>query len=372
MVFNHPWFAVPDEDGRFELPAVPPGDREITAWHERLGDTTLPSARRVAAVLLPPTSSFPSPNSETAAAAGRPHAGGDLRHRRHHSVGGLHRADGRRARPRSRGGNREAERRRRRCSRRSRRARQQEQLAAIATARREPDAQGGARHLLHGSAPSTGLPAEQEQSLRDTVTRRSGEAGDAAPAPTSLAILDASGRIFASAGPSRRALARRTSTSTHPGRAPTTFQDIAVAAAGRVPRLRRRRCGLLDRDIGALVLGTSLDAQLRRASCRTSPAPTSSSRVNGVVVGRARCRTKSPRDLVAAGTRRRRHARRSNGEEYAVRTLLAIGSARGSTRWRRSTPRRATATRDALMALATVAFGASCSRRSAACGSRGR
>ena len=40
MVFNHPWFAVPAEDGRFELPAVPIGDREITAWHERLGDTT--------------------------------------------------------------------------------------------------------------------------------------------------------------------------------------------------------------------------------------------------------------------------------------------------------------------------------------------
>lgn len=40
MVFNHPWFAVPAEDGRFELPAVPAGDRDITAWHERLGDTT--------------------------------------------------------------------------------------------------------------------------------------------------------------------------------------------------------------------------------------------------------------------------------------------------------------------------------------------
>jgi plastocyanin len=40
MVFNHPWFAVPDENGRFELPPMPGGDREITAWHERLGDTT--------------------------------------------------------------------------------------------------------------------------------------------------------------------------------------------------------------------------------------------------------------------------------------------------------------------------------------------
>lgn len=41
MVFDHPWFAVPAADGRFEIPGVPPGDRQITAWHERLGDTTL-------------------------------------------------------------------------------------------------------------------------------------------------------------------------------------------------------------------------------------------------------------------------------------------------------------------------------------------
>src|SRR4051812_9431762 len=41
IVFNHPWFAVPDENGRYALPVLPPGDREITAWHERLGDTTV-------------------------------------------------------------------------------------------------------------------------------------------------------------------------------------------------------------------------------------------------------------------------------------------------------------------------------------------
>jgi plastocyanin len=41
LVFNHPWFAIPDESGRFQLPEVPPGEHEITAWHERLGDTTL-------------------------------------------------------------------------------------------------------------------------------------------------------------------------------------------------------------------------------------------------------------------------------------------------------------------------------------------
>jgi plastocyanin len=41
MVFNNPWYAVPDAEGRFQLPEVPPGDRQITAWHERLGETTL-------------------------------------------------------------------------------------------------------------------------------------------------------------------------------------------------------------------------------------------------------------------------------------------------------------------------------------------
>jgi plastocyanin len=41
MVFNHPWFTVPSDDGSFEIPDVPTGDREMTAWHERLGDTTI-------------------------------------------------------------------------------------------------------------------------------------------------------------------------------------------------------------------------------------------------------------------------------------------------------------------------------------------
>jgi plastocyanin len=42
LVFDHPWFTVPDEQGTFDLASVPPGTHEITAWHERLGETTLP------------------------------------------------------------------------------------------------------------------------------------------------------------------------------------------------------------------------------------------------------------------------------------------------------------------------------------------
>jgi plastocyanin len=41
IVFNHPWFTVPDADGSFELPNLPAGDVQVTAWHERLGETTL-------------------------------------------------------------------------------------------------------------------------------------------------------------------------------------------------------------------------------------------------------------------------------------------------------------------------------------------
>ena len=42
LVFDHPWFAIPDEQGNFDLSGVPPGMHEITAWHERLGDTAMP------------------------------------------------------------------------------------------------------------------------------------------------------------------------------------------------------------------------------------------------------------------------------------------------------------------------------------------
>ncbi len=41
MVFDHPWFTVPNEAGQFELTGVPAGERQITARHERLGDTTV-------------------------------------------------------------------------------------------------------------------------------------------------------------------------------------------------------------------------------------------------------------------------------------------------------------------------------------------
>lgn len=39
-VMSHPYFAVTDEDGRFEIDNLPAGTYELEAWHERLGTQT--------------------------------------------------------------------------------------------------------------------------------------------------------------------------------------------------------------------------------------------------------------------------------------------------------------------------------------------
>jgi hypothetical protein len=36
-VFKHPYFAVTDANGSFELKDLPPGTYTITAWQEKLG-----------------------------------------------------------------------------------------------------------------------------------------------------------------------------------------------------------------------------------------------------------------------------------------------------------------------------------------------
>lgn len=40
LVLDHPYFAVPDLDGSFTLPNVPPGRYAIVGWHERVGERT--------------------------------------------------------------------------------------------------------------------------------------------------------------------------------------------------------------------------------------------------------------------------------------------------------------------------------------------
>jgi plastocyanin len=38
LVLDHPYFTVPETDGAFELPNIPPGEYTIVGWHERVGE----------------------------------------------------------------------------------------------------------------------------------------------------------------------------------------------------------------------------------------------------------------------------------------------------------------------------------------------
>jgi putative nucleotidyltransferase with HDIG domain len=227
--------------------------------------------------------------------------------------------------------------------------RQQEQLAAIATVAENPTLKAALDTYFTESA-FTGLSAGQEQSLRDTVTVEAEKLAALTGADV-LAILDAGGRIFVSAGPLRDRWPSNTLIAIPPGTA--TFQDIAVLPQGTF-RTSGSVLSFLDRDIGALVLGASLDANFARELSNLASAAVVIT-VNGAVAASTAPATVAA-DLVRAGSDPGDTVTLS-GEEYAVRTLVGSGPARIYTLASIDAAAR-TATRDALMALATVAFGA--------------
>ena len=42
LVFDHPYFTIPETGGRYELAGIPAGDVTIVGWHERVGERTMP------------------------------------------------------------------------------------------------------------------------------------------------------------------------------------------------------------------------------------------------------------------------------------------------------------------------------------------
>jgi plastocyanin len=42
LELDHPYFAIPDLDGAFTLPSVPPGHYTLVGWHERIGERATP------------------------------------------------------------------------------------------------------------------------------------------------------------------------------------------------------------------------------------------------------------------------------------------------------------------------------------------
>jgi putative nucleotidyltransferase with HDIG domain len=193
---------------------------------------------------------------------------------------------------------------------------------------------------------------ERRLEAQQTVTREL-EKLAAVTSASVLAILDAESRVFASAGTSRQRWPanERVKLSNRPS---GTFQTVAVIADGafRVSGVPLR---LDEREVGTLVLGTSLDnayAEVLADLSGTGIVIT----VNNEVIARTHTVPEEvTRDLVA-GEGEPSETAQLNGEEYAIRTLLASGPVRIHSLTSIDAAAR-TATSDAMVALGTVALG---------------
>ena len=228
--------------------------------------------------------------------------------------------------------------------------RQQEQLAIIATLAENPTLKA-ALDTYFTESRFSGLSAEQETSLRETVAVETEKLAALTRADV-LAVLDPDGRVFASAGPlgTRWAPGEQLVVS---GPSPT-FQRV-VAVTGGAFRVSGAALRLVDRDIGALALGTSLDAAYARELSRLASVHVVIT-VDGAVVA-STLPQPATADLGDAPPGSSGEIRTLAGDEYATRLLLESGPARIFTLASIDAVARA-ATRDALTALGTVALGA--------------
>jgi putative nucleotidyltransferase with HDIG domain len=228
-------------------------------------------------------------------------------------------------------------------------ARQREQLATIATLAENPTLKA-ALDTFFSESQFGGVTADREQDLRATVTVEIEKLAAMTSADV-LAVVDTSGRVFTSAGPARERWPINETVGAPIGQ--PTFQTVAVLPGGAF-RISGAALTLGDRDIGALLVGKSLDASYAQELSVLSSAGVVIT-VNGQVVGRT-LPDAVTRELVAAGDTPGNN-RILNGEEYAIRPLFSLGPARIYALTSIDAAARA-ALRDALVALGTIAFGA--------------
>jgi putative nucleotidyltransferase with HDIG domain len=138
-----------------------------------------------------------------------------------------------------------------------------------------------------------------------------------------LAILDRDSRVFASAGSARQQWPPNQKVSLSM-RESSTFHAVAMVPAG-VFRVSGAPLQLDNRDVGTLVLGTSLDDTYARVLADLSGADIVIT-VDHKVVART-VPQEVTRDLVAAEIEPG-ETTQLNGEEYAVRTPLSSGAVR--------------------------------------------
>jgi putative nucleotidyltransferase with HDIG domain len=192
---------------------------------------------------------------------------------------------------------------------------------------------------------------EQRLEAQQTVTREL-EKLAAVTSANVLAILDAKSRVFASAGTARQRWPVDEHVTLSRGSA-GTFQTVAVVDDGafRVSDVPLR---LDDRQVGTLVLGTSLDNAYADVLADLSDAGIVIT-VNHEVIA-STVPEQVTRDLVAAEEEPNETRRQLNGEEYAIRTLFSSGPVRIDSLTSIDAAARE-ATRKAMEALGIVALG---------------
>ena len=224
--------------------------------------------------------------------------------------------------------------------------RQQDQVASMATLAENPTLKAA----LDTYFTESRFSGSSDEQLRATVTGEAAKLALQTPADV-LAIVQTNGQIFTSAGAAANRWPAGQKIDVPIGVQPT-FQSVAVLPQGAF-RITGASLMFNDRVIGALVAGTSLDANYAQELSNLSTAGVVIA-VNNAIIART-VPEDVARDLVAA---------KSTGsttmlgdEEYAVRTLLSSGPARIYTLTSIDAAARQ-AQRDALIAVATIAFGA--------------
>jgi hypothetical protein len=196
--------------------------------------------------------------------------------------------------------------------------RQQEQLAVIATLAENPTLKAALDTYFTESLFGS-LSPEQETSLRGTVALEAEKLATLTRADV-LAILDSMGRVFVSAGPSRERWPHTQQIAIATG--PPTFQDVVALPQGAF-RVSGAALRLVDRDIGAFVLGTSLNTAYARELANLASAHVV------IALGRSVVASTLPEhvtdDLVADAAEQAADTRTLGGAEYAIRTLIESG-----------------------------------------------
>ena len=224
--------------------------------------------------------------------------------------------------------------------------RQQDQVASMATLAENPTLKAA----LDTYFTESRFSGSSDEQLRATVTGETAKLALQTPADV-LAIVQTNGQIFTSAGAAASRWPAGQKIDVPVGSQPT-FQSVAVLPQGAF-RITGASLMFNDRVIGALVAGTSLDANYAQELSNLSTAGVVIA-VNNAIVART-VPEDVARDLVAATSTA--PTTMLGDEEYAVRTLLSSGPARIYTLTSIDAAARQ-AQRDALVAVATIAFGA--------------